>query len=431
MKQFSLCLTLPTRSINNSLVILPGWPEEWSRHEEERRLGFLGQGSRQWDEGARADDLEEENDEDEDEEDELSDGMREDTDALMHEDELAEDEEYSAPTSASSVATYPNTVPFLHPPRIPLLSNTSSLSLELPTTSRRTNSFRAHDRIPDSTSRERYTRRSFSSVSQTQSQPPIQYVTSRSPSHKPSSSPRRIIESPRRTPRRKTRDEPRLLISNNDQTVKLFSLRSVTPVKPPSDIKRDPRLWDARVSRNDTDSPTSTSAQLSGHSGRIPEGRTQLDASLSRSRSGTGSDAVGLNGGLAAVERSHDAIRWDLDRARQEREILLQHRQVLNRMLVRERQGLDMERAELDEFERVIGLSIRPRPSSSASSARPREGPSCPPVMPTPQKQEMREERKLTKVGGARFKYAINHCTCQILEAREQTPSDLCSVIVA
>ncbi|CAD6581228.1 MAG: hypothetical protein TREMPRED_002944 [Tremellales sp. Tagirdzhanova-0007] len=228
MKQFSLCLTLPTRSINNSLVILPGWPEEWSRHEEERRLGFLGQGSRQWDEGARADDLEEENDEDEDEEDELSDGMREDTDALMHEDELAEDEEYSAPTSASS-------------------------------------------------------------------------------------------------------------------------------------------------------------------------------------RSGTGSDAVGLNGGLAAVERSHDAIRWDLDRARQEREILLQHRQVLNRMLVRERQGLDMERAELDEFERVIGLSIRPRPSSSASSARPREGPSCPPVMPTPQKQEMREERKLTKVGGARFKYAINH----------------------
>ena len=408
IKQFSLCLTLPTRSINNSLVILPGWPEEWRRHEEERRLGFAGRESRQWDEGERADDFGEEVEE----EDETSDGMREDADSLTNEDELGEDEIYSAPGSGSSIATYPNTVPFIHAPRISRLPNTSSLSLELPTTSRRTDSFRAHNQLLHST-REISTRNSSSSFSQTPGQPPIQYVTSRSPSNRPSSRSRRNIEGSRRPPPLRSRDEPRLLISNNDQTVKLFSLRSITPAEPSPDVTRDPSLWDSRISRVPAHPLLSASRQVSNQSGRITERRPQVGAPLSRFGSGAGREAVGHHEGILPAAPDHEEPPWDLARAYREWQILLEEREASNRereVLSREREVLDRERAELDEFERVVGISVRP--SRSALGSRPREGPSCPPVMQTSEKKEVREERKLTKVGGARFKYAINHCTC-------------------
>jgi hypothetical protein len=245
IRPFTMSLTLPTRSINNSLVILPSWPEEWQKREEERTLGFIGRGDRTWDEeehdgGGRVEggewvrtpwfekDLEEEDEEmDLDEE---------------------EDDEVASP---ASVATYPNTVPFLHAPRIPNLPSSPASSIEVHTT-RRASSF-SHDR-PARPLVQRAARQSFS-IQSRPGQPPIQYVTSlprgagassRSPSI--SSTFRPVVRpdsgmsgttASSRGSRSKRVDEPRLLVSNNDQTVKMFSLRPLSPPHRSSSERRD------------------------------------------------------------------------------------------------------------------------------------------------------------------------------------------------
>lgn len=330
----------------------------------------------------------------EDEDDVRSDGMREDdvedADALMEIDE-DEDEEWSAPSPASSVATYPNTVPFLHAPRIPHLPSPTSHALEIPTTSRRASSFSAHDRPPPSPSRDRTARQSFSSSLNRLGQPPIQYVTSRSPSLRPSTIPRPDSRASRvsvASSSRRRRDEPRLLIANNDQTVKMFSLRPATTSINRSSTPQDRTFWDSRIADFPPPSTSAIRHTADSSAGLLDAMRRNapIPAPSPRFGSAFGWDAVGINEGLASIEREHEALQRELSRAEDQ--------------LVRERDALRRER---DDFERVIGMRVGLTRSNQG------EGIACPPSERV-EKLVVREERKLAKVGGARFKYAINHC---------------------
>lgn len=318
---------------------------------------------------------------------------------LMEVDE-DDEEEYSAPSPVSSVATYPNTVPFLHAPRIPHLPSPTSLPLEIPTISRRATSFSSNDRPSSSTSRDRTARQSVSFTIQRPGQPPIEYVTSRSPSIRSAS----ILRPDSRASRnctasssRRQRDEPRLLISNNDQTVKMFSLRPVTSSVHCRPRPRDPAFWDSRM--NDSPPPsTSAIRQTADRSSRLidrigPGPGVASALPPPRFGSSLGWDAIGINEGLASIERDSEALQRDLDWAADQ--------------LFREGEALRRER---DDFERVIGMRVGL--SRSAPGSRVSEDSSCPPLVERSEKQLPMEERKLAKVGGSRFKYAINHCEC-------------------
>lgn len=374
MKPFALSLTLPTRSINNSLVILPGWPGEWGQRGEERKPGFVGGVTRRTE-------VEEGNDLNEFEED--SEGMREDE---VDADSLMEVDEYDdIPSPVSSVATYPNTVPFLHASRIPHLPSPTFHALEIPTTSRRASSFSNLDRPFQP--RDRSARQSFSSSSERPGQPPPQYVTSRSPSTRPTSTGRpdsRASRTSASSNSRRLLDEPRLLISNNDQTVKMFSLRPATPLRPAT--LRDRSFWDSRLSDFPEPSVSAMRQTADRRDTLLDRLGQRARAAPPRFGSGFGWDAFGINEGLASIEREHEALQREL--------VLAEDRLQL------ERAALQRER---DDFERVIGIRV------DLTRSRSGEGSICPPVERT-EKPVAREERKLAKVGGARFKYAINHC---------------------
>jgi hypothetical protein len=431
-----MSLTLPTRSINNSLIILPSWPDEWLKREVERKLGFIGRGDRTWDEGehdgtGRVEGGEwvrnswpGEEEEDEDEEE-----------AMDIEDEEEDDDEV-APLSPASVATYPNTVPFLHAPRIPNLPS-SPPPIEIHTTSR-ASSF-SHDR--PSPIRNRVSRQSFSTMT-IPGQPPIQYVTSlphagHSRSSSISSSLRPILRpesrmsgtasSSRTGVRARRKDEPRLLVSNNDQTVKMFSLRSVSPtttmsMSTGSNSALDPGLSDRSESYGSSSQAAFLELQRTRESERQRErdGRTRTPSRVPLPpppppRFGTrfGWDYIAHNDGLTA---SSDGLRLggvgvrvsqtDPDQA-------MRDLQQIEERMTRERdeQGL---RREVLAFERVLGMRRSPAPGPSlgeGSNAGSGSRQSQNGIPPTGTVEKEREERKLAKIGGTRFKYAINHCT--------------------
>ena len=102
-----------------------------------------------------------------------------------------------------------------------------------------------------------------------------------------------------------------------------------------------------------------------------------------------GWDAVGINEGLASIERDHEALQLQLRQAEDQ--------------LRRDREALQRER---DEFVRVIGMRV------GLSRSRSGEGLSSSTPIQRAEEAILREERKLAKIGGARFKYAINHCEC-------------------
>ncbi|KAK4687467.1 hypothetical protein P7C73_g2638, partial [Tremellales sp. Uapishka_1] len=302
IKPFTLSMTLSSRSINNSMVVLPCWPGEWSRREEEKKLGFLGRGNRFWEEGeGRAEHgvWRKEHGGEEDEGDTMEGAYDDDEDegeGIDEGDEDGDDFRVGSPLSASSVATYPNTVPFRHPPRIPNLPN----SPLIPT--RRTASFGAQERpVSDDRGRDRTARQSFSTSSHSRPPQPT-YVTSR-PRVTPPLPSSSSVTSSRRSRTRKSQ-EPRLLISNNDQTVKMFSLKST-----------------GRKYRSGEEVPRE----------QLPPPPTRFG--------GSGWDSIGLNEGLRSGE---DQVR-------------------------RERGGSE-------------GL-----------------------------KEKEREERRLAKIGGTKFKLAVNH----------------------
>lgn len=153
LKPFTLNLTLPSRSINNAITILPSWPRGWLQRRAEWKRAYAGY--------ARHDDP-----------DSSSGGEEEEADEGHDDDEdmdYTEEDDDEPVSPSSSVATYPNTIPF-------------GLSRRM--------SDRGEWQRP-------------------------QYVTAGCHSPASTSSSRRRVRP----------DEPRILISNNDKTVKMFSLR--------------------------------------------------------------------------------------------------------------------------------------------------------------------------------------------------------------
>jgi hypothetical protein len=419
IRPFTMSLTLPTRSINNSLVILPSWPEEWQKREEERTLGFIGRGDRTWDEeehdgGGRVEggewvrtpwfekDLEEEDEEmDLDEE---------------------EDDEVASP---ASVATYPNTVPFLHAPRIPNLPSSPASSIEVHTT-RRASSF-SHDR-PARPLVQRAARQSFS-IQSRPGQPPIQYVTSlprgagassRSPSI--SSTFRPVVRpdsgmsgttASSRGSRSKRVDEPRLLVSNNDQTVKMFSLRPLSPPHRSSSERRDSGSHIDRVEPSVSSSSGGLSAvdravlreQQRLERDRLrttSTARTSLPAPPPRFGSRFGWDNIAMNDGVGGTDP--ELVLRDIERMEERSR--------------RDEQGV---RREVLAFERALGMRRDPAAgdrglagsglaAGTGAGGRAGSGSAGRSTPPTQAEEKDKEERKLAKIGGTRFKYAINHC---------------------
>jgi len=215
LKPFVISQTLQTRSINNSMILLPSYPTEWARQSERRRVGYKSRKS-----------LVEEMTMD------LEMDQR-DEEGMVGDEEGEEDEEVVEP---SSPLTYPNTVPFLRGPRM----SVSPRPVEMEESgrsgpSRRTVSF--SDRDPDHLPRSvRVTRQSFSIPRP--GLPPIEYVTSRNlplPTETDIEMEDTDSRIRRKTPLKRPTswaehiDEPRLLISNNDLSIKMFSLRPVSP----------------------------------------------------------------------------------------------------------------------------------------------------------------------------------------------------------
>ncbi|GMK59394.1 hypothetical protein CspeluHIS016_0704090, partial [Cutaneotrichosporon spelunceum] len=152
MKPFKLALTLPSRSINNAITILPSWPRGWAMRRAEWKRAHAAY-ARGHDE--ELDDSEIEQGQDADDDDEYMDYLEEEEDESL--------------SPASSVATYPNTIP----------SGLGRLSGQ-------------HLRQPQV-------------VTTHGRESPVSVDSSHT--------------------RRRRADEPRILVSNNDKTVKMFSLR--------------------------------------------------------------------------------------------------------------------------------------------------------------------------------------------------------------
>lgn len=359
LRPFNINLSLQSRSINNSMVLLPTYPAEWAVQADQRRIGYIGSQSRPM-------------------------PLREDPEAremddqvmdLDGEDTEEEDEEEDEPRSP---LTYPNNVPFQHAPRLPHLSSHQGPSWvpDHAGPSRRTASFSDHLRSSRRDVRPtRLERQSFSIPRPGTGMPPIEYVTSRpmafpgsprSPSQASSSAHQRGKNSLQRhnavkghNPRIEgVIDEPRLLISNNDLTVKMFSLRSVP-------------------SRSSHDSPIQ----------QDQDPRTQAYrayANLPRAHEGSGQ-----------IEQTFD----DWSRSDQG--------------LTASRVARERLQRQLNEFQRIVGMQVS-RPNTMGN---PRITSQSPPAATSPRPMPMlgvhekdMEERKLVRIGGSKFKCAINHC---------------------
>ncbi|OCF36577.1 hypothetical protein I316_01828 [Kwoniella heveanensis BCC8398] len=466
IKPFSISTTLPGRSINNSIIIPPSWPDQWAKVSSERKLGYIGRGSRKWEEvesyprneligrveagewvrrtgephgpAAAAGNAtwagEGEDDGDPMDIDERDDSEA-DTELLTEDDDDLDydlDTTVHSPTSTSSVATYPNTVPFLHAPRIPHLAHplmTNHHTSASP--ARRSASFSSSIRPASRNRSERYSfSSSYSSMLET-TQPPPQYVTSRYRDHRSrsgrgftSSSIRPVATSvlpsngnlSKISRMRKTAavDEPRILISNNDCTVKVFSLHPVTPSS----------SGQASVSGRHADTPRDLAPQyLQQATGRRPDSVDRSGISASRPLDRLGLGAPRASSSEQIRPRTTTAFEWaaptDISRHTHPRLSRTPHLSIgggipsiathanvssAAAVLTREAEQLQREldrysslRAERDimlrereEFERIIGMHV--------GAGTGLEGP-----------DDTREERRLNKVGGTRFKVATNH----------------------
>lgn len=221
-KPFRLDVKLDTQAINNAINLLPDWPAGWAEVGERRRIGYVGrERGRGYGDEDEDMDVEAINRDGEDAGDEIDDDDDDDDEAM----DLDEDDgTYEQPLSP---ATYPNTVPFRHAVRLPTTSAPTG-------SSRRAASFSsayAH-RAPTQAEDTRLARQSFSQVDSRSS---IRIVSSNpDPSYSPHSSDiygpstsftgsadtRTRMHAPARHG-----PEPRLLISSNDQSVRMLAIR--------------------------------------------------------------------------------------------------------------------------------------------------------------------------------------------------------------
>ncbi|WVQ98832.1 hypothetical protein IAU59_005963 [Kwoniella sp. CBS 9459] len=459
IKPFTISTSLPGRSINNSIIIPPAWPSQWAKASSERKLGYIGRGSRKWEEVesyprnefiGRAEaggwvrrtgdgdhhglaetgygEVEEQAAEEPMDLDERDDSDA-DTEILSEDEDEADYDLETAvhsPTSSSSVATYPNTVPFLHAPRIPHLNQHTSTS-----PARRSSSFSSSIRPASRSRSERYSFSSSYSRTLDPTQPVPVYVTSRDRDYRSRSvrgstsssirpAPSSILPSKNSRTKKAFIDEPRILISNNDCTVKVFALHPVTPPssshastpgrhtdtppasyprlmqsasrpRPGTDIRggipsRQPfyRLGLGAPSASTTDPARVRTATadadgvLSDHEVEWLFAQDVTQIAFPRiPRPGSGSSRTGASShttsaSSAVFTREVEQLHRELDQSyplRVERSTLLRDR---------------------EEFERIIGMHV------GAGNG-------------LGEQYEMREERKLNKVGGTRFKVATNH----------------------
>ncbi|RXK35143.1 hypothetical protein M231_07591 [Tremella mesenterica] len=380
---FTISLTLPTNSINNSLLLLPTYPSGWRKHRQTKWAGFVGHGSRKWD------DLEESSDSESFSSRHVSgSGKDRESEEVDDDDQNAVDDTMDLDDAPSplSVATYPNTVPFYHAARMPHLPSdrsslgprrASSSSSQLSFSSNRANHFR------------------LSGL------PPPQIVTSRRVSfqYPPASRPpKKDSEDPRLNPRARPRvkkeepEEPRLLVSNNDKSIKMFSISSATTES------YETTFLDSRL---EAPSPNAD---------RRRWGRADLDL-YSRLGSRTIWETLGLDDAWRRWERNgpwqEEALELELQRAqeelRAESEALRRRREDFERTIglrlgtfagdVNEVRASARRLARLRETQRSGGVGIggRPREDWGPDSVTEEGG------------------KRLNKIGWTGFKCPINH----------------------
>ncbi|BEI91660.1 uncharacterized protein CcaverHIS019_0404800 [Cutaneotrichosporon cavernicola] len=320
VKPFTLTLTLPSRSINNAITILPSWPRGWAMRRAEWKRAYAAYARGHEDE---LDDSDVEAGEDADDDDEYM-------------DYLQEEEEDETLSPASSVATYPNTIP----------SGLRRLSGQ-------------YHRQPQVVTQGRASPASVGS----------------SHSHR-----RRV-------------DEPRILVSNNDKTVKMFSLRRLGE----DDERAPPR--EREPERRGTEwelAPTSALRRTEGGDPRYAlDGRALLPLPPLPPRralfgSTLGYDSIGLNEGILAQDLhsppsppprmgTEDVT---LRGSRYPGESLADYRARMPAGERDERIWFRMRAQRRAELEAHVGLAPAP----------PQEG-----------------DCKLSSIGGQRFKLAVNH----------------------
>lgn len=343
IKPFVLKQNLTSRSINNAITILPTFPNGWARRQAACKQQYVGYSRHS-----------EEPDDDDAESD--VDSAESDSDNMDMDDDVS-----------PNVATYPNTLPFGHTPRMSQGRRASG----------------SHPHVP-------------------------QVVTSREGSVASGRSSRRRLQ------------EPRILVSSNDTSVKMFSLRHAedldrepswenTPVtsamRHTADTERlDPRPYGRLIDAVRWGTTTH---------GSIPPPRTLFGSSL-------GYDSIGLNEGIlrqdlgiparpqsvsAARERERERQR-DRDRERQlhqaqsrgEEELHLRQSRYHGESL----RGYSSRRPDLNErytpLQRTrYGTPAQPNSQRIDENMDARRMEEC-------------EPRRLSRIGGQKFRVAVNHC---------------------
>lgn len=365
VKPFALNLNLPSRSINNAITILPSYPAGWARRQAEVKRLYGQRESRRRDVDFEDDDESTLRDSDDEDADDLDDDMDIDDDG--------------ASTGGAQVLTYPNSIPFGHARRIPILggdrnrrwSNTTSLSSQSP-----------------------------------------QYVTSHgSGRHR---SPASSSEASRRS-RLQRADEPRILVSNNDQTVKMFSLRRVDRER---ERERDQEAAAAAHARVAPAIVDPRYADFMSHT-PLPPPRTLFGSSF-------GYDSIGLNEGILAQQpqvvpdaREHGRPRhtsnvgglpyssgesWSRHRDRP-RDIGLARANMQSAETNLQRQQQQQQRVL--EQRSLEQRALEQSQSRSQSQARTTADGM---LLNREINDSEVEPRKLSRVGGTKFKLAVNHC---------------------
>jgi hypothetical protein len=337
-----------------------------------------------------------------------------------------EDEEGEEEVEPSSPLTYPNTVPFLHAPRIPGLASPSppwrheELGREEAGPSRRAVSFSEWNSRPPRSDTTRLTRQSFSIPRP--GMPPVEYITSYPNSPQTSSLDGRVP--PRQRERRSSQrdltskkarvdeipDEPRLLISNNDLTIKMFSLRpsssSTTPAPAPSAVNSRTPIQ-----------------PIHSHGRHMPLPMPIPRSSSNRIGWDSPTTRENLNGRM--IELEQEIRSWgDISSIDSTMSSSLSSGQGQG---YRHRHGHGQGHgSQIEEFERMIQMRVNSNSNSNPNSntdrsvrsdesfwpihrSRPRQvvqGQSQQPpgLIPT-------GDRKLFRIGDHHFKCAINHCT--------------------
>ncbi|KAL1405486.1 hypothetical protein Q8F55_009120 [Vanrija albida] len=337
VKPFALSLNLPSRSINNAITILPSYPYGWARRQAEVKRMY---GQRE----PRRRDI----DDYDDDETTLRDSDDEDADDL--DDDMDIDDESTG--GGAQVLTYPNSIPFGHARRIPILggdrnrrwSNTTSLSSQSP-----------------------------------------QYVTSHGGGrHR---SPASSSEASRRS-RLQRADEPRILVSNNDQTVKMFSLRRVE-----RDRERE---------RDQEGAPAVPIRATSSGSSRYEQdyaamSHTPLPPARTLFGSSYGYDSIGLNEGILAQPsqvvpdvREHARPRYSSS---------------VGGLPYSSGGSWSTYRDRTRDITRANSHVAQQRSEWEQSQARTTSGM----LLDREINDSDVEPRKLTRVGGTKFKLAVNH----------------------